>query len=588
MTFMQPGIRGTRFRIDILDSSGDRLGDGPLTTVLSLSDTRSLDKIGECSFRLPAGDERTQHIAAGVQFDIYDAVDNYLGRYLYRSKVVSGRASDAIMTVDCWDVLRELTWDTVAFHRTYSTVNIEIIVDALLALGDGWTSDVDAGVGAATIVYQGENVLRAINQLRELTGLHYRLSGTKTVDFGAFGNDSGVRLVNPRGQVQDDIRTRTEIGLINSIRITDESDSIWNRVIPLGSGEGTAQQTIEGTVGGDYATETGVNPDASNYYYIEDDTSIDDYGLRVKVIIFNNIVPISNSETGKEDAADALKEAAETWMKRHLEPRVEYAVSVQGLREDVEVGDKVRITYKGATDNFVYINVDALFWVMDITRTRTADGGRNAMLTIVNVDERRKTDNDLISEVVNNAMDLQTHIGPVPFWSESTSELIMEYGIQPPAYILGRAVNADFMLEVDDSVLYITKVRIRFKTRPLNTITYWSAVAGGVLYYQLTTDNDYPTDIHLLINGIDRSVALGGPWGAGNAAVDITADITDYITGAAGGMYQDHSLVFQSHTGRPGVSDVIGYISGAVNLETSHGFISCNIRTQGVCQGIVP
>ena len=148
---MQPGIRGTRFRIDILDSSGDRLGDGPLTTVLSLSDTRSLDKIGECSFRLPAGDERTQHIAAGVQFDIYDAVDNYLGRYLYRSKVVSGRASDAIMTVDCWDVLRELTWDTVAFHRTYSTVNIEIIVDALLALGDGWTSDVDAGVGAATI-----------------------------------------------------------------------------------------------------------------------------------------------------------------------------------------------------------------------------------------------------------------------------------------------------------------------------------------------------------------------------------------------------------------------------------------------------
>ena len=76
----------TPFRVDILDSTGKKLGGGPLRNITTLVDTKSLDAIGSASFTLPAGDSRARHFDTSTMFDLYDEVDGYLGRFRFISK----------------------------------------------------------------------------------------------------------------------------------------------------------------------------------------------------------------------------------------------------------------------------------------------------------------------------------------------------------------------------------------------------------------------------------------------------------------------------------------------------------------------
>jgi hypothetical protein len=39
----------------------------------------------------------------------------------------------------------------------------------------------------------------------------------------------------------------------------------------------------------------------------------------------------------------------------------------------------------------------------------------------------------------------------------------------------------------------------------------------------------YPDTLNITINGIDRTAALGGPWGDGSTAFELALDITDYV-----------------------------------------------------------
>lgn len=54
----------TRLELDILDASGNVLGEGPITAVVAASITRKLDGPGEMSLRLPAADKRVQDLIA--------------------------------------------------------------------------------------------------------------------------------------------------------------------------------------------------------------------------------------------------------------------------------------------------------------------------------------------------------------------------------------------------------------------------------------------------------------------------------------------------------------------------------------------
>jgi hypothetical protein len=61
------------------------------------------------------------------------------------------------------------------------------------------------------------------------------------------------------------------------------------------------------------------------------------------------------------------------------------------------------------------------------------------------------------------------------------------------------------------------------------------------LNYGINQDTSYPSGVTVTINGVDRTSALGGPWGTGGA-IDEELDITEYINAAAT-LRQEHTIV---------------------------------------------
>lgn len=62
-------------------------------------------------------------------------------------------------------------------------------------------------------------------------------------------------------------------------------------------------------------------------------------------------------------------------------------------------------------------------------------------------------------------------------------------------------------------------------TIPAHTHT----IPAADLDYGITDDTEYPDTIRIAINGVDRTSALGGPWGAGGVATDEVLEVANYI-----------------------------------------------------------
>lgn len=644
----------SEFYIDVLDANDNILGDGPLNNVVTVQDTKRLDRIGTLFFELPAADPRTTHIQAGRQFDVYDRVDGYVGRFQYKSKTLSEGQAGAMLRVSAYDQLKELTQETVDFHRVYANTAVETVVAALVALASGWSSSIDAAIGNTSVTYEGESILKAVDVLRDRWGKHYRLASGPTLEFGAFGTASGVRLTNLKGQVQPDMENHTEIALVDSISIVDESDVVFNKIIALGAGQGVSQITLDdATLGatvtwGDYTfdVDTITNPDSTTLSYIYDAASVAAYGSRWQVATFSDIRPITNSDANRTNAGNALKWAACAYLEQHRSPLVSYDVSVRGLRQEIAVGDTVRLVYRGIVEGYAYIDVDEDFYVTDIARTRHSDGERYATLTIASTAQRLKDVTGVMVDVLNSVAALKVHV-PITLAYSCTGPYIRR---------MSSAKTAEFTVRIGDEVTDLNYAKLRFRTFPLrssvttvpsgggsttvsgggsttpsggsgstpsggsktsgstggtsyqhahqialgngtpgNPMYYWSGgfyVSGGgtlstgmavanlayhthncpdhshntpahthttpnhthatpahthTVAYGLYEDTTYPQVISLSIDGVDRTVALGGTWAPANSSVEVEVDITTYLQT---NLRSNHRILFSCTTGQ--------------------------------------
>lgn len=664
----------SEFYIDILDASDNILGDGPLNNVVSIQDTKCLDKIGTMLFETPASDPRTTYIQAGRQFDVYDWVDGYVGRFQYKSKTLSQGAAGAMLRVSCYDQMKELAQETVKFRRTYADTAVETVVAALVALATDWASDVDGGIGDTSVTYEGESILKALDVLRERWGQHYRLSDGPTLEFGAFGTASEVRLTNLKGQVQVDMEGHTELAIVESIGLVDESDEVFNKIIALGAGQGVSQITLDDATlgatvdwnGVTYQVDTITNPDGTTTSYIYDAASVTAYGARWQVATFSDIRPITNSEANRTNAGNALKWATCAYLEQHRTPLVSYDVTVRGLRQDIAVGDTVRLVYRGMVEGYAYIDVDEDFYVTDITRTRHADGDRQATLTIASTAQRLKDITSVMVDVLNSVAALKVHV-PITLAYSCTGPYLRR---------MDSAEDAEFTVRIGDEVTALNYAKLRFRTSPLrssvstvpsggssttvsgggsttvsgggsttvsgggstsgsgggdtktssngntdhNHYIYIAAGTpdedlgvreagaadaivsgvGGATYYVYTSsaggahthtvtipdhthstpahqhatpdhqhatpdhqhdtpdhthtltygiheDTTYPQVISLHIDGVDRTVALGGTWAPANSSVEVEVDITDYLNDD---LRKNHRIKFSCTTGQ--------------------------------------
>jgi len=631
----------SEFYIDVLDASDNVLGGGPLNNIMTIQDTKRLDRIGSMSFHIPAGDPRAVYIQTGTQFDVHDRVDGYVGRFQYKSKTMIERRGPTQLRVSCYDQLKELTQETVLFRRVYADTAVETVIADLVALAAGWSSDIDAAIGDTSVTYEGESILKAVDVLRERWGQHYRLSDGPTLDFGTFGTASGVRLTNLKGQVQPDMEGHTEIALVDSITLVDESDEVFNKIIALGAGQGVSQITLDDATLGATVTwgaytfdvDTITNPDTTTLSYIYDAVSVAEYGERWQVVTFNDIRPITNSDANRTNAGDALKWAACAYLEQHRTPLVSYDVSVRGLRQDIAVGDTVRLVYRGIVESYAYIDVDEDFYVTDIARTRHSDGERYATLTIASTAQRLKDVTSVMVDVLNSVAALKVHV-PITLAYSCTGPYIRR---------MDTAKDAEFTVRIGDEVTALNYAKLRFRTFPLRSSTtaipsgggsttasgggstsgsgggdtktsssqggpsyvhshpiglqsstagnnvtysgsYLNCSGGGTintgtaqlsyhthtvpipdhthstpnhthttpnhthtLTYGLYEDVTYPQVISISIDGVDRTVALGGTWAPGNATVETEVDITTYLQT---NLRSNHRISFSCTTGQ--------------------------------------
>lgn len=575
-----------RFWAEVFTPGNTRIGTA--LSLTSASVTQSLDGAGTISLAFPATDEAAFGL---LQLEnrvrIYveeDDQSRLLGAGVLRDLDIDDSNSGAKATVKGPDSLDALTRKSVLLGRVYDNQPISAIAADLTALVPGWSIAVDSS-DLSDARFEGSNVLKSLIRLANEKGLHLREGVTaQTLELGAFGESGDVYAVKPN-TITNELIGRDELVLIQNIKFKSSSRDIVNWAIPVGAGQGTAALTLKNSTANLASPQYVLAQDGvTRLYYRSNSESIDQYEQIERVISFPEIGPITNTEAAKTRAADALQTAIDAWLNWHSQPLATYNLSIKKDRTSIRPGDKIHVKYKGVIEvensrAHTYLNVDDEFWVMKVTRT-VNNNGISIQFEIATID---RIEENLSSKIVTaiesvEVKNLAVQTYPIS-WATAYYDTLGNTG--------GLQKNAEFVLPISNDITYLTRAKIKFKTTPL-----WTPI----VYYDLTPDQmtwhmrqgyNHPSDVTLEINGEDVSDQFGGPWAVGvNTPIEVEADITNLILEAAGGLYQNHTIVLKCGI-RTGEVRVTTSHPSVVNNEASSGIVEMTINVLAVAQGII-
>jgi len=602
---------------DVYDASGNKLGDGPVDTLTSVSIKRRLDAKGSIELSFPLTDKRANELIQNERrIRVYaeiDATVRELGRGIIRRISKSDAQSGAVITASGPDDMEELTFPSLGRNRAYPEQALLAIIDNLVAEASGWSAIVDSGLGDYAVRFDNGNPLQAIIQIAEDKGLHIRPSLTaKSIDFGAFGTSTGLVAFGRMTNITAEIEQNDLILPVERIQIKDDTRGVVNWLVPVGGGDGDAAVTLKEAY--DAGNRTIVNGYPYNIqqvtingrteYAISDAGSISTYGQIEKNPVKFDIVPISNSKANLTLASESVYDAATAWLQRNSVKLTTYTINCRKPRQTLRPGDKITLDYKGYIrredkSETGFLDIRGEFWIMEVEE-RVSTSGVSLALTIANIDKHQQDMQDVVVGALESVELNNVRIQPYPnVWG----------------YVYQRQMDSTHSaivpVRVDDSVLSVHRCSLFIKTRPFRT-TASAAKSGGAsattsagggdhnhrmfratsgpggstdvspyypyaaksfdggglsifnfygptgvsdlwtedssgdhthditlpnhtheLDYGINDDTDYPDSVGIKINGVDRTSALGGPWGIGGTAIDIELDIAEYIEAEA-------------------------------------------------------
>lgn len=541
---------------DVYDTSDTKLG--AVYTLTAPSVSKAVDEIGSLQFSAPASDENGLRLLVNERrvrlFVEHDGVSRELGRGIIRKKTASANAGGYTLNFSCVGSMDALNRKNVLLARSYENQPIATIASSLISLVPGWGVGVDAGLGNQTARYDGVSVFKALLRTAVERGLHIR-EGTvvNTVEMGVFGDDSGLFAVAP-GHNNNQLLTNDAIVLIESITQETDSQDVFNWIIPLGAGEGSAALTLKNATALSYPIQTMVGPDGTTLYYLSDTNSIATYGQSEKPILFKEIGAIANTTLAKQYAANALYDAGVAWLQRNKDPLVTYRITVRKPRTVIRPGQKITVSFKGyvKTDNGNIVPIaleNAVFWIMKITE-RVSDSGDVLDLQISSVDRYAKDSTSIVVDAMESMqarnLSVQTFPQVIQFMAYDT---IKEGTVFGSGYGKGKKARLD--MKINNYIADVYRVELRFITFPLHSASrsyfvspnYWNT-------FDLVSSSQYPSGISVFINGInvtsaisDMDTAETAPFNTGsNTQTDNRVDISSYIINAVGGIYQNHII----------------------------------------------
>lgn len=633
--------------VDVKDAAtGQVIGEGPLFPI-SARATTNLDGAGTIELRFLLSDERARTLLQNERLvTIYSGNQQTFAEGFIQELRVEVGESDMTLVASGPDILNELQQKSTLLGRSYDNASLNSVISDLAALA-GWT----ASTNVAESVYarfDGQSALKSLRKVAEQYGLHLRQTapGTKSIEMKALGISSGLRITNI---AHHDALYNEKLLIIDKLTQVTSSRDVVNWIVPVGSGNGEAVQTLEqSTRSSPYPIQTMTGPDGRTLHYLQDLLSIANYGQNEKVAAFKQVGPLSNNDTDLERGANALYDLSSNWLLRNRDPLTTVSVTVRpSLTVDISqirVGDKVRLSYKGVTyrengEPYSYLDVDTEFWIMSVRRSIGAEG-LSYTLDLSNVD-RRAMDTE---EIVLGALEA------IELGNTSVEPYFTSY-VYPYEGEIDSSHSITIPYFVTNATRQIRRVLLRLASRPFRTLASGASSGGGTsttsasggggsvtsasggsasptsagggdhnhrmfiyttltppplttklynartsngssypiemttpstldlytydssgahthtvtipahqhtvtipahehtvtisahthtLTYAINDDSTYPGNVTVTIDGLDRTAALGGPWGTTVATFSVELDITQYI---ADPLRQTHSIV---------------------------------------------
>lgn len=390
----------TQFYVDIENSSGSRLGSGPLTSVANWQYTARMDQAGEFRFTMAATDPQVGIVAkkrvarawalvGGVWTDVgAGIVDNIVRR--------PQRDGTVLLEVSGADLLRELTYRSVRDLRLYLGGNPVSHAAALAATAAyapaGWSFTPDGSPPITELYgrFNGESVLAAMIKIAEKSRSHfYRGAGRSLVYDHTFA-PSGIRAIQAG---PGDLAPET--CAITALIETIDSYDLLTRIYPRGSGNGDVQLTLKATT---RTAPAGYTLNAAQNY-IQDDAATATYGQIEEFVEWRELGPVENTAADIRAAANQLFDEASAELARRSQATETpyYDLQLAGCSTLLRPMQSVRVVYRDVTAG---VDIDRDLNILEATWQVDAQGVQTTALTVTTSDRRSQGDSRVVADAL--------------------------------------------------------------------------------------------------------------------------------------------------------------------------------------------
>jgi len=482
-------MRVSNFWVDIENSSGDKLGNGPLRARV-FRVKRPLSKSGDFSFEVTASDPNIaglaeKRIAICRYIDSAGAQQTFGGGVIDKIGLKTGEKGEVVFQVSGNDLTRELNYRSVGSLALASTgAGVTDGPDQIIALAPaGWTLSDGTTVTAVYAGFDGESVLSALCRVGEHIGEHWRLGTGRNIEWlgpaSTFAS-SGLRAVQ---QVNDPVgwESQSEIVLILAMEEISDAADVLSRVIPRGSGNGGVALTLAAAT--DAAPAGYTLSTASNY--LKHDAAETAYGRIERVLDFKGLGPLSNTSTDIESAANTLLQAAYEHLERYHEPLKAYRIGLWA-NSMLLPGTTLRVVYRSLVDGVVVYDLDDELLILGVEHTLDATGLHTSQVEVGTKDRQPLSDIDVVLGAASSGKIAAAH----QQLSASVDTLTWRDEMDD-------AKAANFRFWLGDEYTQISQVVFRFRIQPLRSTV--KSVSGS----STTTDGTMHTHQIYIITGTE-------------------------------------------------------------------------------------
>lgn len=556
--------------IDLYSAAGNKIGSGPIASARRWQSTARMDRAGTFAFEMSCADAQAPLVAPLTTVRCYALVDGAVtevGAGLVESIATEiGADGEVTLAVSGSDLLAELALRimgpeyldgsaTITPPMTPVTHATALAFIENVASTTGWTMTPDPAPPVDSLVgrWNYESVLQALVSLALKCESHFYISGYQQLTFASTFSDSGVRAVAASGDLGSGVAAITQLR-----RVEDAADLITT-VVPFGAGNADARLTAKPSsrvAGAGYSS-----PTSGTYYrLIRGVTSEALYGQRMRVVVFNDITPISSTDADVEAAANALWDAAFYYLRQHEYPAEFYSVELAQCPVLLRPMQTIRVVWRDVAQN---VSIDESLNILEATTTLDAEGLRTTKLTVATVDRYPESDtNAAVSRLAQGQM------------YEAAPQLNANSYVISYAKPVDETETATFRFRFDSEVVQLTRLTFDFQLLPLeSTVKSIAGAASTTAAGGATTSSSGGSSTPTTSSGGATTSSSGGsstPTTSSGGGTTVTSDsgsghtheinVADSTSGSA---------VYFAGTGSPATGDLRTSGGGRINTSST-------------------